>query len=398
MTTPLDDGEMVGGEVDGASWVAWVVKRTFRVENGVLELAPLGDQEDLFEGEILYDNERPAPRVSPPVVVGDLFAFRKKTDVVVQAFAYPSRPNTSQMTVGLRFGSHRRSIVVFGDRLGELDRFGRARFSEPGPIDVVPLRYDFAYGGVDVVALRQEGDEAQFLVEKMRPELGALPNTAYHYPRNPTGMGYVMDLENSFLGFPVPHLEYPFDPLSPERMVVDGPEHWLKGPLPACWDWQSAGWFPRLSYLGLGPPPHPDDGIPEEVKRGYAPADIFDIEAVHHAPNAPLRPEFAQCASPGMSVSDIGPGTSFELTSVHPTEPTFAFRLPNEEPRVLLHTSTTSTLELVPHLSSVTVRPVPGEVVVVWSARAPLPLLLTMEQAADARRTVTWRRASEERS
>ncbi|KYF83297.1 hypothetical protein BE17_01905 [Sorangium cellulosum] len=210
---------LLQGEPDGQRWIAWVMKRTYRIHNGRCELDTPGRQEVLHDDELPYNDRRKPPRVSPPLVVDDLLPFRRATDVVVQAFAHAYRPGTRKLTASVQFGEHQREIVVHGDHVGELDRAGKPRFSEATPIEVVPVRYDYAYGGVDLTALGRNGDILGQFIQDARRGMSTLSDTPYHYPRNPCGYGYLMELDaESFTGLPIPNLEYPFDPLTPQRI------------------------------------------------------------------------------------------------------------------------------------------------------------------------------------
>ncbi|WP_437977356.1 DUF2169 domain-containing protein [Sorangium sp. So ce295] len=387
---------LLQGEPDGRRWIAWISKRTYRIHNGRCELDAPAQQEVLHDDEIPYSEDRKPPRVSPPIAVDEMLPFRRATDVVIQAFAHAYKPDTRTLTASVRFGKHHREIVVHGDRVGEIDRAGRPRFSEPAPIEVVPIRYDYAYGGVDLTALGRNGDLLGQLVQDARRGIDRLADTVYHYPRNPCGYGYLMEIDaESFAGRPIPNLEFPFDPLTPQRLAVGKPYRWIHAPLPAGWDYQSMAWFPRLAYLGLAPTCQSDGKLPAEVERGWAARDVLSIPPLYQDPGGPLRPEYAQVASPGMSVSDLAPDEYFELHHVHPNRQVYSFHLPGEVPRVMLELAPGRALtEAESHLCSVVVRPVPGEVVVVWSARAPVALDLTEEQMTNLRREVRWTSAA----
>jgi hypothetical protein len=390
---PRPTENYVRGKLAGRPALAWVMKRTYAIRGGRCELDTPSRQEVLHEEEVPYDKKRRPPRRSPPIAVRDLYPFRALTDVVIQAFAHPPAPDTRRLTVSARFGKHLREIAVFGDRVGEIDPMGRPRVSEPGPIGVVPVRYDFAYGGVDLTALARHGDPVNQFLHRMRAKVDPLYSTRFHYPRNPCGFGYLMEVdEQSWKGLPLPHLEHPGDPLGPERMAVGKPERWVHAPLPAGWDWQPEDWFPRLGYFGLAPEHDLEGKTLAEVSRGWAPKDLLSIPPIHHDPDDPRRAGAAQAASPGMSVRDLHPATTFELTNLHPRMPVYKFRMPGEVPLVKVELSPGKLTELAPHLDSVVVRPVPGEIVVVWSARAPLGEHVTEEQILNMKRQVSWAR------
>jgi hypothetical protein len=371
------------------------MKRTYRIVGGRAELDAPARQEVLHRAEIPYDKKRKPPLRSPPLVTRDNLAFRARTDVVIQAAAYGYDPKVTRTVARVRFGKHAREIAVYGERRGDVDALGRPCFSDPGPVDVVPVRYDFAYGGVDLHALLRHGDP---IADTMRPEGPDDPHplfdTAYHYPRNPCGLGYVMEIDAAtWKGSPLPLLEHPADPLTPERMAVGKPERWMNAPLPAGWDWQSHHWFPRVGYLGLTAPYEKRDEPPAEVARGWAARDILSIAPFFHDPEGTPRLEFMQGASPGMSVEEVLPGTTFELENLHPRKPRWSFRLPDEVPRARMEIEAGKLSDLASHLDSVVVRPGRGEVVMTWSARAMVDRELTWAEIAAMRREVAWVRA-----
>jgi len=381
---------------EGERRLALVLKRTYRIGNHRAEPAAPDDEELLQEHELPYDPERASPLVSPPVFVNEARIRRRRTDVVVQAIAYAYAKGTRELTARVRFGEHERSIVVHGARRGEIDRAGRPRFSEAEPIEGVPLRYDFAYGGVDQRALEKRRDPLRAILAQARYDFDPQAVTDYHYPRNPCGLGYLIDLdEEGFDGLPIPFLEHPFDPLSPARLAVGDPKRWARGPLPACWDWQSETWFPRLGYLGMAPDVDDPDLVPEEARRGWAARDVLRIPPVHHAPDRPISPEFDQCASPGMSIAELSPAETFVLTNLHPNKPTYSFQLPGEVPEVKLDLGGPSLTDLEPHLDAVVVRPDPGELVMLWSARTTILRSYTFDELAGTRRVVRWARIKE---
>lgn len=382
------------GERDGQQWAGLVLKRTYVLDQGRPQPAASGRlqikpsaQEALMDTQIGYFDDDAIVRHAPPVFVNDYYAARQKTDVVIQGMAFAPRGGTRSFTVTARFGRHERSINVFGERRGDVDRMGRFRFSEPKTIDAVPLRYDFAYGGVDMVALARK-----LGYPKPGAQVRLQRETELHYPRNPCGLGYLIELDReSFNGLLIPHLEHPFDPLTPERLAVGRPDRWLRGPMPAAWDWQAESWFPRAAYLGLSPPFAKDGTLPAEVTRGLAPPDILDIPMIFHNLDGPPRVEYTQAASPGMSV-DVAPDEAFEIHGMHPRGEVVSFRLPGEVPLARVAFRPEAFTDLEPRLCSVVIRPHRGEVIVVWSAMARVDRDYDKLSLMNLRSEIRWAR------
>jgi len=352
--------ERVQGRPAGQPSVAIVLKRTYDIVDHHCVVADASQQEPICSAEMAHWDEA-APNVAPVGYGNDLWAFRGLTDVVIQAEAHTYSRRKTETVVSARFGKHQREIRVFGDRHGDFPEGGTPRFSDPEPFESMPVRYDRAYGGVDHIAhLRADNPGDQF--------------SPYHYQRNHAGVGYLIEMTPlRFHESPVPNLEYPSSPLSPENMAVGTVSNWLQGPLPAGWDWQSMFDFPRAGYGGMMNHLGEAHGPPAEVKRRWAAADILDTPPFWKSKKPP-RQELFQQASPGMAVA-IAPGERFELTNLHPEHKVFRFELPGEVPEVKWEVKRDEERLLTPFLCSVVVRPTANQVVVVWSARTAVDQL-----------------------
>ncbi len=387
MHGPPTDVDWVTGERDGVNLLGVVLKREYAIDKkGRCELHE--SKEALQRDEVPYFDDSEQLRLAPPVFGCDYHAARKKTDVVVQAFAYAPKPSTTKMTCSVRFGQHLRLIDVFGPRRGEYDRMGKPRFSKPEPFESIPIRYDFAYGGLDRVALVKAAG-----CPKPGSTIKTAIETPFHYPRNPCGLGYLMRVDkDSFDGLPLPYLEYPFEPLDPQLLAVGTPADWLRGPLPAGWDFQSEAWFPRAGFTGLLPPYNKPKKPLGEVVHGWAPKDILDTPFFLHHPDKGIPAEFAQAASPGMSVEDLTIDQEFELQGLKQNRSSYTFSLPGEVPKVQVAIKGSSLTELTPHLQSVVIRPSRDEVVTVWAARTVVDRDYQRHELEDMRREVSWLR------
>lgn len=377
------------GEEAGIRMGALLVKRTYKPEGG--KLVPAEEQNPVCLLDVPYAELRP-PRVSPLFAADESFAFKRATDVVVQASAYAYAPKTTKTTVGLRFGSISREIVVYGDRVGEYDKTGKPRFSEPEPFESIPVRWDHAFGGFDVHAWKRRGLPGLDAI-RPKPEWDLGTATPYHYPRNPCGSGFLIDLdEESFTGLVIPNLEHPFAPLTPSRLAVGDPASWMRGPLPACWDFQALDWFPRCAYLGMIPHYKKEGFAPAEITRGFAPEDLLQTKNFLHVKSRDeYRPELMQSAAPGLTVPSVPPNERFVLTNLHPRKPTFTIDLPGEVPEVLLSLEPGKATLAVARIVTVVLRVDLDEVEVLWCAKFPLPQAITEDDLMNARRVVSWK-------
>jgi len=383
---------VVFGIPEGRSRIGLVLKRTYTFQDGGGSDAAGEDQQEPVTNRELPYGETAPPRVSPIRLDNDLFAFRMKTDLVVQGNAYTYFSGVNKTHVTVRVGSFERTIRVYGDRQLVRGLDGKPRFTEPEPFDTMPVRYDRAFGGVDVIALSR--NPAPKMLQELAESVPGLPidtDTPFHYARNPCGRGFLIhDDDESLAAAQAPNLEFPFDWISPDRMVVGSIHGWVSAPLPACMDWQSAGWFPRIAYLGAALFPPDYAGPVRETELGWAAPDLVTIPPATMAIDELPRFEFTQGASAGMSLESIAPGQLVELRNLHPVYPHCTFRLPEEVPHARLALRDGQWTELEPHLNAVVIRPETDEVVMTWCASAPIEATCYVADPDELRREVWW--------
>ncbi len=370
-----------------------LLKRTYSIDaNGLCQPVDEDQQELIVEGEVSYGEIDP-PLVSSVLQGDDTLAFKQETDVIIQGSAYAYGPNVRQTTVGVRFGDLEREIAVFGDRVGEWHPTHGPRFTEPETFQEIPVVYDLAYGGLDITAYARYGHPAAEVMRSVRPDTKLDVNSPYHYPRNPAGMGFLISLDrDSFQDLSIPNFEYAFDPLTPERLAVGEPNRWINAPLPAGMNWQSAAWFPRVGYLGFTRAYELLDAQAAEVALGWASDDILDIPSMLTTLDQMPRSEFAQSASPGMTVRELPRDGELEFWNMHPDYPLRRVRLPDEAPRVKLGLNAGKMIELDTQLNTIVVRTDHDRLVLVWCARTPVDREYTPKQLASMRQEVQWRR------
>jgi hypothetical protein len=377
----------------GVRTFGMLLKRTYRIDaNGECEPVDDEQQEPVCEGEVPYGDVEP-PLVSSVLQGDDTLAFKEETDVIVQGSAYAYGPNVRQTTVGVRFGDLEREIVVFGDRIGEWHPTHGPGFSEPEPFEQIPVVYDLAYGGLDIAAFARYGHPAAEVMRSVRPDTKLDVNSPYHYPRNPAGMGFLISLDrDSFQDLSIPNFEYAFDPLTPERLAVGEPNRWINGPLPAGMNWQSAAWFPRVGYLGFTREYELSDPQVAEVALGWAADDLLDIPSMLKTLDQMPRLEFAQSASPGMTLRQLPREAELQFWNMHPDYPLRRVRLPDEAPRVKLGLNAGKMVELDTQMNTLVLRTDHDRLIVVWCARTPVDREYTPKQLANMRQDVQWRR------
>jgi hypothetical protein len=225
---------------------------------------------------------------------------------------------------------------------------------------------------VDTVALARDGDEFGAALGRARPDLadGIAGATPFHYPRNPAGCGYLMSLDReSIEAARVPNLEFPFDPLTPERMLVGGPLAWVHAPLPAGFDWYHATWFPRFAYVGQVPEHEPLTREVPETAYGWAPPGIMNLAGGRRL-FVDLR--WLLGAPPGMSIPNLPVNVELRLRHVFPDAPERTVRLPGWLPRVRIAIKPERIQEARTQLNTVLIQPDKARVVLVYAAITPV--------------------------
>ena len=345
--------------------IALVLKRTYRI--GADGRCLLADAQIPIEaGSPNYDPDAPAPSVSPPCWDSDLLAFKPATDVIVQGHAYGYGQKT-MVDAELRVGRISRVVRVIGERRCE-GSDGNLRFGPPQPFEKMPLRYNRAYGGCDTIAFARHQNPVLKSLAVREPKWHLDRNTRFHYPRNPAGVGYLIERDaESVAQVRLPNLEFPFDPVTPERLAVRDARAWLAAPLPAGFDWYDPGWFPRLAFLGL----RPDYTLPgqpiTEVARGWVPPDLL-ARPPRIAEAWDTR--FFQAASPGLSIASLDFEAELTLRNLFPDATEARVCLPGKQPRVVIEITPRQKLETQTRLNAVVLQPDLRRLILIWSARA----------------------------
>jgi hypothetical protein len=342
-----------------------VIKRTYEISSaGLCQLAV--EQLPVCDDVVDYA-EVESPQVAIPQWDNDLFSLKTLTDVVVQGSAQTYGAPRSETTVELKFANIHRKINVFGDRIVYWSN-GKPLFTQPEPFEKLPIRYDRAYGGLDRVALQRYEDPVAKLFTSVRPEWQLETTSPFHYPRNPSGKGYVITGDRESLeGLSIPNLEWHNDPLDPARLVVGEVKNWMVGAIPAAFDWFDQANFPRLGYLGqIADYNLPEGGVPE-VQLGYAATDLMAERSIF---TRQMHPLFVQGATPGLSVKELSPDETFLLVNIAPELPQLTVKLSGEVPNVKVRLPKRKTVKMRPFLSSVVLQPEDNRVVTVWSCRS----------------------------
>ncbi|WP_437601964.1 DUF2169 domain-containing protein [Sorangium sp. So ce590] len=249
-----------------------IVKATFTGVRGESELerSPRAKRRGIRGADVPWGE----PEKSSIKFPSDLCITKPGTDVIVVATAHaPGGKAVPSFDAGVRVGRLEKTIRVFGLRVWEANGAG---LSAPRPTTGVEVRYDYAWGGIDV------SDPARPVEE----------------PRNPVGMGIARD-PSSVTHRPAPLIEDPLHPIGSA----------LTRPPPAGLGAIGRHWEPRRRFLGT------HDARWLEERAPLLPLD--------HDDRANL------CASPGLTaVPPLAGGEDVALLNLTPGGGTLAFRLP----------------------------------------------------------------------
>jgi hypothetical protein len=327
-----------------------LVKQTFSIGDG--SCRPTKPE------KLLHDIQD--PDCSPRLPSGsDYWLHKAAADIVVSGSAYspPGKP-TTRMHVSLEVGDYKKQILVWGDRTARIDAAGRVGFYGPAPFTEMPLTWQNAYGGIDY-EVPIDPDDPNINGAALEVDLPGL------YPRNPVGKGYVvMPTEREV---PLPNLEDPSDPLTPDRLLVRDPKRWFLQPLSWCYEWMHPLMFPRCALFA----PHTDAWFPgpeddglSEVRRRYLMPGYRTMMAKRNVLEGP-HPTFLQEASHGLSAVLRG-DELVRVRGMHPTHYELAFRLPGRPPiEAILETG---RVRAEPRLTVLRIEPDRERVMLTWAA------------------------------
>jgi hypothetical protein len=222
---------------DGEKLVV-VVKGTFEHEegpprgrDGTFALAPKSRRRGVRAADVPWGE----PEVASIRYPSDLCVRKPGTDVIVVARAHAPRGEAvARFDCGVRLGRVSKVVRVTGRRFWVS---GGDAVTEPEPVEALDVRYDHAFGGVDV----------------------SDPEKPVEDPRNPVGSGIARD-PRSLDNTRAPQLE---DPLEPVERASSRPRPASLGaigrhyePRRGRWGTYDASWLEKRSPL---PPPDFDD-------------------------------------------------------------------------------------------------------------------------------------------
>lgn len=377
--------KLVAGNAMGTYEIALIMKITFDI-NSAGQCVAADEQIPVIAAPATYDDLE-LPAVSPPCWDSDLYAFKPGTDVVVQGQAYSYSSPSKLVETQLQLEDAKRSIRVHGERHLEWHQ-GQPRFTEAAAFEAMPIRYDRAYGGFDATLDTAPGELATQIMAQRSPDERWDAATRQYYPRNPSGCGYLTQLTPaSSEGLKIPNLEFPFDIITPQRLAIGSANDWMQAPLPACFDWTDASWFPRIAYLGLTPEyTLPEEGV-REVNHGWATPNLLQHKSVLQLQ---MHPTFQHGASPCLIRKQLQPSARFRLVNLFPDHPERQIQLTSKSPRVQIQLTANQTLETDSRLGTVVIKPDENKLIEVWSARATVTRPYGLNELENMTWNVQW--------
>lgn len=363
-TSPSETAAQVSALLpSGEPMLAILAKRTYVVD--ALGRCVAAPEQAGFVGAPVPD-----PEVKGLLLAdSDLVAYKLRTDVVVHGHVYGDG-RARRLEAGVKVAGLHKRLLALGERRCSLSRAGAVLFSDPAPIDKVPLRWTHAYGG------RDRGGEAKYgnplkedpkLAREM-PDVDLDAASPFLYPRNPCGRGYLVEVAPAAVeALELPQLEDPSDPLSPARLAAGEVDQWYRMPLPQGTGWVDYGWYPRCAFVGIVPCCEWFDAPPAEVERGLVPRELAD--GTGQVP--PLNYlELASGAALGLQAPHLRGGETVELLHMHPQHPRWRVVVP-AAPRLAVDARKGKLRTVEPVLHTLVVEPDEGRVTVVWRGCAP---------------------------
>jgi hypothetical protein len=323
--------------------LAVLVKRTYDIVPGK-RCARAEEDRKLLGGDKHYDD----PMSSSVEFEADFVPFKLATDVVLNGKAYaPGGKPAATFTASLAVGNHRKDVRVIGDRVCRHRDGGDPTFTDPNPIAAIDLKYENAYGGVDIYSD---------------------PKIPCAYPRNYLGKGFVVGkTKKTIENLELPNLEDPNNLLMPARLCCGEVKHWEKQPMPQSFGWFFKCWRPRALLAGVMPA---DKAFEKELRQAFAPALPPKEQKEYEASKLPdVDFRFFNGASPGLVVPFLTGDEQIRASNLTPNGE-LAFQLPGERPKIALDLGEGAKQEAVV-LHTVMIRMEDRQVDLVWRAAFP---------------------------
>ncbi len=348
-TGPSDREErkiiLPGQTPEGEFILGVLVKRSYNIIPDA-PCARAAIDEALIPGDVHYGD----PMNSTVKYETDFTPFKLATDVVFIGSAYaPQGKPIPAFIATLKIGEKRKDLAIVGDRICKYRRLGAPVFSDPAPITTMEVRYENAYGGVDI---------------------NSDPAVPCVYPRNHLGRGFVVgDNKKAVDNLALPNIEDPKNLLTPETLSVGHFKDWEQQPLPQGLGWVAKYWRPRAELAGVLPA---DKDVERQLREAYAEAVPADQREMYEQTNLPdMDFRFFNGASAGLVCPFLTGDEQVQLIGLDP-DGMLKFSLPGERPKIGLDIGKgIQEPEVVLH--TVQIRQEEKQVDLIWRGAVPYP-------------------------
>lgn len=300
----------------------------------------------LVSGDQHYED----PMNSSVEFESDFVPYKVATDVVFNGSAHaPDGVAVQTLSTSLCVGNFVKQIRIIGDRVCHHRPKGPPLFSEPIPFTSMPIRYENAYGGIDIYSD---------------------PTMQCVYPRNHLGKGYVIGKDKKQIDqLALPNIEDPNDALTPEKLCLEHFMHWEKAPMPQGFGWVCKFWRPRGDLAGVLPA---DRAFEQELRQVFSqavPEDQRELYDQTQLPDMDFR--FFNGASAGLVLPFLQGGELIRLVNLSP-QGELSFALPADHPQIGLDIGK-GLQASTPVLHTVLIRMQDNQVDLVWRAAVSYP-------------------------
>ncbi len=293
----------------GQPILSCLLKRSYAIVPGAVAVRADEDR-PLHAGDVPWTE----PVTSSVRYESDFVPYKLATDVVVNGQAHaPGGQPCQQLVVEFRIGEIGRSLLVIGERTA-IYTGSQPTFTQPQPFSIMDLKYENAYGGVDVLSM---------------------PSCPYPYPRNPLGRGFVVaNTRAAIHGRALPTLEDPHQRLTPDNLCVgDFARGWQTQPWPASLGWFPKTWQPRASLAGIMPGDRPTE---RELRKAYAALVPKEQRAAYEQAELPeMNFKYFSGASADLSLPYLSGSQSVSTKNLSP-EGDLSFHTPEDRPEIAI--------------------------------------------------------------
>jgi hypothetical protein len=345
-TEPTEQRIVLPGQTpEGAHILAVLIKRTYVIRPGS-RCARAAKDRPLVPGDVHFGD----PMNSTVQYESDFVPYKLATDLVLNGTAYaPGHRPTVDLVATLAIGEVTKNVLVIGDRTAHYRPGGPPIFSDPVPFLEMPIRYERAFGGVDINSDRK---------------------LACAYGPNHLGRGFVIrNTPETVEGLELPNIEDPADRLTPERLCCGHFIHMDELPEPQGFGWCMKQWRPRSLLAGVMPA---DAAFAHELRQAYRQVVPTEQRAMYDQTELPAMDfRFFNGASDGLVLPYLRGDETVRVLGLAP-EGEVSFMLPGEQPRIEVDVGFGSQVPaVVPH--TVMIRVDDREVDLVWRGAISYP-------------------------